>query len=180
MKGLQTSLLEFIQWIWVHSSNFLCDSCYKIIVLLTGKPRIEHLSFDRYQQTLNCTSAFGPATDVVWMRNERKLNIDGATYQQLQTITNRSESSYVNMLYIHKRNPADVAGNYSCTIRNIRGHATQNLEVQGEKCCTWLSELNFQKLCVYTHVCRYSHYWTRVCLPTRNVSFSKLHNRSRC
>lgn len=99
---------------------------------IIGKPQIENIYFSANHQSLTCVSANGPATDVIWERNEVILSLDGIKYSQIQLINNTTESIYVNTLYIRNLNPEDVAGNYSCTIRNLRDSMKQGLEIKGE------------------------------------------------
>ena len=97
-----------------------------------GKPQIENFYFNANQQSLICTSAKGPATDVIWERNGATLSLDGIKYSQTQLINNTAESIYVSTLYIRDLNPADVAGNYSCTVGNLRDSIKQVIEINGE------------------------------------------------
>ena len=106
--------------------------CHAQLKFNIGNPHIENLHFNANQQSLTCTSANGPATHVIWERNGATLALDGVRYSQIQLITNRTESIYVNTLYIRDLNPADVAGNYSCTIRNVRGSIKQGIQINGE------------------------------------------------
>ena len=61
-----------------------------------------------------------------------KLIRDEVKYQQTQTIFNKTESRYVSQLYIRTPDPKDVAGNYSCTVSNLRGDDVQRLEIRGK------------------------------------------------
>ena len=99
---------------------------------MSGKPRIQEFNFNASEQLLVCISTSGPATDVIWRRNEAKLNMDGTNYSQIQTIDDKAESTYINTLRIRKLDPADVAGNYNCTVSNIRGNESRSLEIKGE------------------------------------------------
>ena len=60
------------------------------------------------------------------------LSLDKIKYSQIQLINNTAESIYVNTLYIRNLHPEDVAGNYSCTIRNLRGTMKRGIEIKGE------------------------------------------------
>ena len=102
-------------------------------MLFPGQPTIQEFSFDAFQQALNCISVDGPASDVSWMRNGKKLTLDEVTHSQIQQIVNTSESMYINTLFIHNTDLAKVAGNYSCTVSNLRGKSTQEFIIKGEK-----------------------------------------------
>lgn len=99
-----------------------------------GKPQIENLYFNANQQSLTCTSANGPATQVIWERNGAALSLDGNSYSQIQLINDTNESIYDSTLFIRDLSPADVAGNYSCTIKNVRDRLgiKQVIEINGE------------------------------------------------
>ena len=99
---------------------------------MPGKPRIQEFHFNANQQLLTCISTGGPATDVIWRRNKARLNMDGIKYSQVQMIDDMAERSYINILRIRKLDPADVAGNYSCTVSNIRGNDDRSVEIKGE------------------------------------------------
>ena len=83
------------------------------------------------QQSLNCISANGPATDVIWERNGIQLDIDDVKYSQSQQVVNTSESMYINSLRVRNLDPMDVAGNYTCTVNNSRGYANQYFQIKG-------------------------------------------------
>lgn len=98
---------------------------------MVGKPKLQQFSFYPRDQVLVCISYGGPATTVVWSRNEMELHTDGTVYKQIQTIANKTESIYTSTLNIRKLDPVDVAGNYTCNVSNSRGHFIQRLEILG-------------------------------------------------
>ena len=83
------------------------------------------------QQSLNCISANGPATDVIWERNGKELDIDNVKYSQLQQVISTSESMYINSLHVRNLDPVDVVGNYTCIVNNSRGYANQYFQIKG-------------------------------------------------
>ena len=104
-----------------------------MIMPYSGKPNIQNFSFDASQQSLNCISVDGPASNVSWMRNGKKLTLDEDTYSQTQQIVNTSESMYINILFIRNNDLAKVAGNYSCTVSNLQGNSMEELNIEGEQ-----------------------------------------------
>ena len=104
-----------------------------MIIPFPGKPTIQNFSFDASQQSINCISVDGPASDVSWMRNGKKLTLDEVTHSQIQRIVNTFESMYINTLFIRNNDLAKVAGNYSCTVSNLRGISTEELNIKGEE-----------------------------------------------
>ena len=90
--------------------------------------------FEANEQSLICISTDGPATSVTWKRNGIRLSMQGTVYTQIQDITNMTESTYISTLKIRGVVPSEVAGNYSCSITNLRGSDDeQNLEIKGER-----------------------------------------------
>ena len=92
---------------------------------------VQSIDFDATEQSLICISAHGPASDVTWNRNGKNLTIDGNTYSQVQVV-NTTESVYVNTLVIRELKPEEVAGNYTCIVRNLRGNAEKATEIRGK------------------------------------------------
>ena len=78
------------------------------------------LIFDPATRTLTCTSTGSPATSVTWMREGEELTIDGTVYTATQTVTNRRESTYENVLTITVLDVTTV-GTYSCLVENTLG-----------------------------------------------------------
>ena len=70
---------------------------------------------------VTCVSTGSPATNVTWRRNGQPLTIDGSRYQLTQTVTNRSLSTYENVLTI-----SDIDRcSYTCTVTNALGNNSQ-------------------------------------------------------
>ena len=65
------------------------------------------------------------------MRDRQPLTINGSTYQLTQTVTNRAESSYENVLTIKKELPTVIEHHYSCIISNINGNASKHINLTG-------------------------------------------------
>ena len=61
------------------------------------------------------------------MRDGRPLTIDGGVYQTMQTITNRSESKYENVLILNDQLANIVTHNYTCKVAGsvIHGSTSQ-------------------------------------------------------
>ena len=127
--GIYPSLIGKIVCI-VHPSGAFVIILYSC--LLSGEPKIQNFIFDADEQMLICKSANGPATYVTWMRNELELPIHGNMYTQVQQIANMTESIYVNTLKIRGIDLSQVAGNYNCSVSNLRGSSEQALEIKGE------------------------------------------------
>ena len=83
-------------------------------------PTISDLDFDAASRTLTCTSTDSPATTVTWTRDSDALTVDGTTYSMDQTVTDRSASTYENVLTISSE-VTNIVGNYTCTVSNALG-----------------------------------------------------------
>ena len=78
---------------------------------------------------VNCTSTGSPATNVTWMRDGQPLTIDGTTYKLIQTVTNRTASTYENILTVNDQLSNVTGRNYTCTVTNALGSAS--LQIKG-------------------------------------------------
>ena len=65
------------------------------------------------------------------MRDGQLLTIDGITYQLTQTVTNRAESSYENVLTIKEALSTVVEHFYNCIVTNVNGMASEHLNLTG-------------------------------------------------
>ena len=101
----------------------------------TEFPSIISLTYDGENRAINCISTGSPATRVTWMKDGQPLITDGSSpYSFSQTITNRSTSTYANVLSISER-VERVAGTYTCTVTNDLGSDSVYLEAIGEVQC---------------------------------------------
>ena len=83
-------------------------------------PTISDLEFDAASRTLTCTSTGSPATTVTWTMDGDALTVDGTTYSMTQNVTDRSASTYENVLTIGSE-VMNIVGNYTCTVSNALG-----------------------------------------------------------
>jgi ribosome recycling factor len=92
------------------------------------------VQYDRTSQTITCTSTGGPATDVIWSK-DNILNIGltmGGLYENSQIIINTSSATYENRLRIVEKS-SKAAGNYTCKITNPRGSINGSIYIQGKE-----------------------------------------------
>ena len=61
--------------------------------------------------TVTCTSTGWPATQVTWIKDDDILTSD-STYSMSQTITDRTESTYENVLNVMGSSQDDLLGTY--------------------------------------------------------------------
>ena len=81
--------------------------------------------------TLTCTSTTSIATTVTFMRDGNAINeivrdgdsatVNGVTYQLSQTLTNRTQSTYDNMLTITEAQTTLVGITFTCQVGNALG-----------------------------------------------------------
>ena len=109
------------------------DRTNHFLLLYTVPPRITNLAFTDGSSSsfLTCTSTGSAATTVTWMRDGQPLIIDGGTYQLTQTVTDRADSSYENVLTIMEELSTVVEHHYSCLVSNINGNASEHLNLTG-------------------------------------------------
>ncbi len=73
-------------------------------------------------------SSGGPASEVVWTRNEVAVSDD---YTRAQTVTNTVTATYKN--FLSATTIADLVGNFTCTVSNSRGTSnTAEIILNGE------------------------------------------------
>ena len=78
-----------------------------------------------------CSSTGSPATVVIWtvkngqiltMRDGDSTTAEGINYQLTQTVNNRSESSYTNVLNINTTSVENIL-EYQCGVMNALGNS---------------------------------------------------------
>ena len=98
----------------------------------TEFPSITSLTYDGGNRAIYCISTGSPATRVTWMKDGQPLTADGSSpYSFSQTITNRSISTYSNVLSISER-VQRVTGTYTCIVSNDLGSDSMELVAVGE------------------------------------------------
>ena len=95
----------------------------------TASPTISSLAYQEESRTLTCVSTGSPATTVSWMRDGQPLIIDDSTYHLTQIVTDRSSSTYSNVLTVS--DPSGVAGTYICNVTNDLGSDSIEVESVG-------------------------------------------------
>lgn len=77
--------------------------------------------------TITCRTQYSPPTNVIWRRDGVRVNVDGDRYKMTQTVTDRGNSRYDNILLI--RNAVHLAGShtYTCFISNSVGSTSNNI-----------------------------------------------------
>ena len=94
-------------------------------------PTITDLTYHEESGSVRCVSTGSPATTVSWMKDG--LPIDDSTgYTHTQTVTDRANSTYSNVLRVSEGAPGRVAGTYTCTVYNELGNDTREVVAVGE------------------------------------------------
>ena len=70
------------------------------------------------------------------MKDGQPLTIDGSIYHLTQTITDRSSSTYSNVLTVNETAPSGVAGTYNCTVTNGLGSDSSDVVAVGKDSCS--------------------------------------------
>ena len=105
-----------------------------ILVPLIAPPNILALTVQLLNSfpTLICTSTGSPATNVTWTRDGQPLTIDGSTYRMVQTVANRNNSTYENVLTINQTLASTVGSTFICGVSNVIGSDTSDsLQITG-------------------------------------------------
>ena len=94
--------------------------------------------------TLTCTSTTSIATTVTFMRDGNAINgivrdgdsatVNGVTYQLSQTLTNRAQSTYDNVLTITEALSSLVGSTFTCQVENALGVSaiSQSFHIPGK------------------------------------------------
>ena len=109
----------------MHSDTFYISSL--------DAPEIESILFSNLHTTysdpnsnlalaeVTCNTKFSPPTNVTWLRDGKKLNIDGTLYHTAVRVADRINYLYNTTLVIH--DAANIGGihNYTCIVSNTQG-----------------------------------------------------------
>ena len=93
--------------------------------------------------TLTCTSTGSVATTVTFMRDNttvgpltdgESVTISGVTYQLVQTVTNRRQSSYESVLTITEEWSSLAGSTFTCQVENVlrMSETSQSFEIPGK------------------------------------------------
>ena len=125
---LHTDLLIFR-----HDDNYNDDNAIPYIYsIITEPPTITELTYQEINNTLTCVSTGSPATIVTWIKDGLTIN-DANDYTSTQTITDRANSTYSNVLTVNEEIPGSVSGVYNCTVSNVLGFDSRVVVVVGEQ-----------------------------------------------
>ena len=106
---------------------------FTIITIDAGHVTIISLKYNRTTQTITCTSTGGPATDVIWSKDNVNISMisnEGVVHEHSQIILNTASATYENRLRIIDKS-SKAAGIYTCQVTNLRGSTNESLYTQG-------------------------------------------------
>ena len=98
-----------------------------------GAPEIESISFTNLLTThidpnsslglteVTCNTKLSPPTNVTWLRDGKKLNIDGILYQTVVRVADRINYLYNTTLVIHDAASIGGVHTYTCIVSNTQG-----------------------------------------------------------
>ena len=103
--------------------------------------------------TMTCTSTTSIATTVTFMRDSTTVGplrdgesvvVGGVTYELAQTVTDRTQSTYENVLTINQPLASIVGSTFTCRVQNTVGMSTPSdpLQIMGEIAITIAHCLN--------------------------------------
>ena len=111
------------------------------ILYFEGAPVIETIAFSNLltQNTeddfgsalieIVCNTKISPPTNVAWLRDGKKLNIDGTLYQTVVHVADRRNYLYNTTLII--RDAANIGGihKYTCIVSNTQGEDQMTITI---------------------------------------------------
>ena len=115
-------------WISYTKHNLL----HYYYVFLVGTMMITSLDYDSGTHTLVCTSTGGPATTVVWSKDNSSRINDDQYYEHSVVIVNRTSATYESRLRILNKS-SRATGNYTCTVSNSGGSSEGSIYLQGKR-----------------------------------------------
>ena len=109
-----------------------CNSI--IIMIIVGHITMVSIMYNKTIQTITCISIGGPATDVMWSKDNVNISVSpfGSIYEHSQIVLNTNSSTYENRLRIIDKS-SKVDGTYTCEVSNLRGSVNESLYVQGNQ-----------------------------------------------
>ena len=88
------------------------------------------LALNQQESALVCVSSGGPATTVVWKKdNSSLIEVNNTDYQHIQTAVNTETATYENKLI--SNNTANFVGTFTCIVINVRGSAENSITLNG-------------------------------------------------
>lgn len=98
-------------------------------ISVIGNLFISSFNFSSITQELICISTGGPATTIIWRKNNETINNQ---YRQTQKILDTDNSIYENILFLGEEEPIAIIGHYSCVVSNNRNNTIANFRITGE------------------------------------------------
>ena len=135
---------EFVSDIIFDSKTLLQNTVYIVncLSLPVAVPTITNplvFTLGASSSTLTCTSAGSVATTVTFMRDGtivgplrdgESMEFGGVTYQLAQTVTNRTQSTYQNVLTINQPLSSIVDSTFICSVDNTIGASSTSDSLQ--------------------------------------------------
>lgn len=119
--------LPYVYWTCAYTNHFysiLLSTCK----FLGGNLTIVSLYYERQNQTIVCISEGGPATTVLWTKDN--TIISPLDYSSSQIVTDRIKAIYENRFRIENKT-LEKTGMYMCTVSNVRSSVREDLFIQG-------------------------------------------------
>ena len=101
--------------------------------MYAGQVTIMSFKYNRTTQTITCTSTGGPATVVIWSKDNVNISMasnEGGIYEHSQIILNTNSANYENRLRIVDKS-SKAAGTHTCQVINPMGSTNESLYIQG-------------------------------------------------
>ena len=138
---MHTAPLDDYKQLWMDNGDNISQFLPAAVPSITNPLVFTHGS---PSSTLTCTSTTSIATTVTFMRDGNAINglvrdgdsaiVNGVTYQLSQTLTNRTQSTYDNVLTITEPLSSLAGSNFTCQVENVLGasQTSQSFQILGK------------------------------------------------
>ena len=107
------------------------------VIYLSGGPSIYESGYSNRIEdettdalvTVYCLTSSSPPTTVVWSRDGVKVPVDGVKYETHQSVIDRRNSYYRNLLIVRDTIGITHRPTYICSVTNVAGSATTHLHL---------------------------------------------------
>ncbi len=103
----------------------------KHIFVYAGSVTVSNLTYDRLTQTLECNTTGGPATNLIWSKDNVQIDLPSmGKYIFSQEVIDPLTAVYRNKLRIYDKGKLD-SGTYECIAKNILSEDSFQIIISG-------------------------------------------------
>ena len=98
----------------------------------TGSVSVSSIAYKTHEQTLVCTTSRGPATTVVWLKDNTQIDTyNSSKYEFSQVVMDTVTATYENKLVLLDKSDKD-SGEYTCKVQNARNTDYSSINISGK------------------------------------------------